>query len=82
MGYIPPVRDEQVLLYHHRQKQSEMNISPSPRVQRVEFSKSLERRSHRNRLAEEKAKAIFLSEIGINIENDLTGKGTFVDEKI
>ncbi|MBB5174865.1 hypothetical protein [Texcoconibacillus texcoconensis] len=81
MGYIPPVRDNQLTIYHHRQPEQNPVIRPSPAVYKLEFFDAI-KDHYRGK------KPIYHSDVkSINqlketrkIENEWEGKGKYIDE--
>ncbi|ADU31135.1 hypothetical protein [Evansella cellulosilytica] len=87
MGYIPPMKDEQFILYNQRKNNSRTNISPTAPTQIVEFFDVTKEKTYFN----EKEKVDYkhkqlnkekIKHIGEKVENELSGKGKYVDESI
>ncbi|TMW72959.1 hypothetical protein [Alteribacter natronophilus] len=75
MGYIPPLRDEQFLLYAVRQ---EPDAPLTARVAALQKAQAIRKRSYFERQYEN----MRLKKLVLECERDITGKGLHVDERI
>ncbi|SER95413.1 hypothetical protein [Salipaludibacillus aurantiacus] len=82
MGYLPPVKDEQVTIYANRQTGSKPMITgPSP-AERVAFFDALkDRAATGNYFQRNKAKQKLLT-VARAHEKEITGKGEYFDQTI
>ncbi|MDQ0255368.1 hypothetical protein J2S74_002750 [Evansella vedderi] len=82
MGYIPPIREEQWVLYSSRQQPISARIPIVPPTQIVTFHRVAANPLLRNRTeqpTDDNRKKVKKTK---GKENQLTGKGTYVDELI
>lgn len=82
MGYIPPVRDEQMMIYGNRQQKTSPSIPPTAAVQRAVFYEALQNRFHSGNYFERNVKKHQLDNKAKKLENNVTGKGTYFDKSI
>ncbi len=82
MGYVPPVRDEQVLIYGNRHQSAAPMINRVAEVQRAQLSKTLKyplgsrdyfERQHQNARKNKQVQ---------HYERSLTGKGKRFDQSV
>ncbi|WP_280769236.1 hypothetical protein [Salipaludibacillus daqingensis] len=82
MGYIPPVKDEQMMVYGQRQTEKKPMIQgPSP-SERVEFFDALKERSKKANYFERNKLKQRLLKAGKIHEKVITGKGERFDQSI
>ncbi|UTR11101.1 hypothetical protein MM300_01855 [Evansella sp. LMS18] len=82
MGYIPPVRDEQMIIYGSRQQKHSPSVSPAAAVQRAEFYEFLRNRSRCGNFFERNVVKQQLKRKVKECENTVTGKGSHIDISI
>ncbi|PYZ93478.1 hypothetical protein CR194_09920 [Salipaludibacillus keqinensis] len=82
MGYVPPVKDEQMMIYGQRQtSRKPMIIGPSP-AERIEFFDALKDQSKQRYYFERNESKQRLLKIARMKEKELTGKGEMFDSSI
>ncbi|MFA9555792.1 hypothetical protein ACERII_00595 [Evansella sp. AB-rgal1] len=85
MGYIPPIKDDQFLIYTNRQKNEKTDLAPTPPTNRVAFYRT--NHHHRNlfhwNTSVDNSKQIEdIKKKAHKLESKLLGKGSYVDEII
>jgi hypothetical protein len=80
MGYIPPVRDEQVFQYGNRFIHSYRGIAPTSPVIRGKFHETLSEHQRQTlyRSQQQEIKQVMKHKI----EKEMTGKGRYIDEVV
>ncbi|WP_078595323.1 hypothetical protein [Evansella clarkii] len=79
MGYIPPVKDEQMIIYGSRQQKHSSLVAPAAEVQRAEFYEVLRNRSRCGNFFERNVVKQQLRRKAKECENTVTGKGSHID---
>jgi len=82
MGYIPPVKDDQVMIYGQRQIERKPTIQRPSSAERIEFFDALKERSNQANYFERNKLKQMLLKAGKIHEKELTGKGEKFDESI
>lgn len=85
MGYIPPVKDDQMVIYGNRQPLHLQLIYTTPSTQKVSFLHALPHLPSTNliqhRSFHQKIEKGNIEEKMKEIEQQITGKGTMIDIK-
>ncbi|MDG5789118.1 hypothetical protein QA612_16800 [Evansella sp. AB-P1] len=80
MGYIPPVKDDQFIVYSNRMRKDDHQIPTLQPVQQISFLKTEDGNdSHYNKSKKRKHDVMNIAKY---YENKLTGKGSYLDETI
>ncbi|UTR15335.1 hypothetical protein MM221_01700 [Salipaludibacillus sp. LMS25] len=82
MGYIPPVKDEQMIVYASRQTEPKPVITGPTPLENIEFLDVLARRSEERNFLLNDIKEERLKQNAIKEERSLTGKGTLFDQTV
>lgn len=82
MGYIPPIRDEQAIIYTSRESSPSPMIKGPGAAERVEFFEALKDHSRQPRDFERNSSKQRMLLIGKQHENEFTGKGNIFDHSI
>lgn len=82
MGYIPPIKDDQTVIYGQRQTETKSIIPGPTPAERMEFFDSLKERTKRANYFERNKLKQRLLKIGRIQEKELTGKGEKFDQSI
>ncbi|RKL67714.1 hypothetical protein CR203_10230 [Salipaludibacillus neizhouensis] len=82
MGYIPPLRDEQTMIYGSRQSYPSPLIKGPDPAERVEFFEALKQHSKQGKYFERNESKERLLMIAKQHENKFVGKGEKFDQSI
>lgn len=82
MGYIPPLRDEQTMIYGSRQSSPSPLIKGPDPAERIEFFEALKHHSKQRKYFERNESKERLRMSAKQHENKYTGKGEMFDQTI
>ncbi|UJW58368.1 hypothetical protein [Salipaludibacillus agaradhaerens] len=82
MGYIPPVKDEQMIVYASRHTEPKPMITGPTPLENTEFFDVLARRSEERNFMLNYTKEERLKQKAIKEEQRFTGKGTMFDQTV